>query len=340
MVVFGGGGGGSNSDSTWALSLDATPTWSRIDPAGLLPGRRTGHVAVYDPVRDRMVVFGGRSGNNETWALSLADPPAWSRLDPTGTPPPPLSGAAAVYDPAGDRMVLFSGSDYPGHTIDDTWALSFAGTPNWSHLEPGDTVPSARVGHVAIYDPLGARMVVFGGHSASGYSGEVWSLALDGAPAWTELAPTGVVLPFGRSRPMAIYDPSRRGLLVFGGEHSGGQAVDEAWELSWRRPSETPGQGALARSALTARPSRLGAIPNPFRGSTTIRLHNPVPGSRAALGIYDVTGRRVRTLMGGGEAAGFLEATWDGRDDGGHPLPSGVYLARSGSATARIVLAR
>ena len=44
-----------------ALSLDASPTWSSLVSA---PEGRAGHVAVYDPVNDRMPVFGGIRGHN------------------------------------------------------------------------------------------------------------------------------------------------------------------------------------------------------------------------------------------------------------------------------------
>ena len=50
--------------------------------------RAAGHSAIYDPVRDRMVVFGGsavRASNfNDVWALSLAGTPAWTQLTPIG----------------------------------------------------------------------------------------------------------------------------------------------------------------------------------------------------------------------------------------------------------------
>jgi flagellar hook assembly protein FlgD len=44
--------------------------------------------------------------------------------------------------------------------------------------------------------------------------------------------------------------------------------------------------------------------------------------------VYSVDGRRVRTLVRESEAPGEYRATWDGRDEGGHPISSGVYYAR------------
>jgi flagellar hook assembly protein FlgD len=44
--------------------------------------------------------------------------------------------------------------------------------------------------------------------------------------------------------------------------------------------------------------------------------------------IVDVGGRVVRTLIDGVELSGPQRITWDGRDDQGYRLPSGVYFAR------------
>ena len=59
-------------------------------PRSLHRPRALAHTAIYDPVRDRMVVFGGYDGNgnrNDVWALSLSGSPAWSELTPAGSLP-------------------------------------------------------------------------------------------------------------------------------------------------------------------------------------------------------------------------------------------------------------
>jgi flagellar hook assembly protein FlgD len=48
--------------------------------------------------------------------------------------------------------------------------------------------------------------------------------------------------------------------------------------------------------------------------------------------IYDLTGRRVATLLDGPAAAGAQAIDWDGRDDAGRQLASGVYLLRFAAA--------
>jgi flagellar hook assembly protein FlgD len=75
--------------------------------------------------------------------------------------------------------------------------------------------------------------------------------------------------------------------------------------------------------------------PNPFDGRTAIRFAIPSAG-QATLSIYDVQGRLVRNLITGSQTAGVHTAYWDGRDDGGRLLPSGVYLYRLSSAGRNI----
>lgn len=48
----------------------------------------------------------------------------------------------------------------------------------------------------------------------------------------------------------------------------------------------------------------------------------------ARLAVFDVQGRLVRGLLDGETSAGERVMTWDGRDDGGSPVASGLYLVR------------
>ena len=67
--------------------------------------------------------------------------------------------------------------------------------------------------------------------------------------------------------------------------------------------------------------------PNPFNPSTTIRYSLEAAGSVRLL-VYDTTGRRVRSLVQGSESAGEHSVAFDGRDDRGDVLASGVYFYR------------
>lgn len=66
-------------------------------------------------------------------------------------------------------------------------------------------------------------------------------------------------------------------------------------------------------------------VPNPFNPSTSISFEMPDGGGQVALRIYDVSGRLVRTLIDGYEPAGTSEVNWNGQDDHGQSMASGIY---------------
>ena len=67
--------------------------------------------------------------------------------------------------------------------------------------------------------------------------------------------------------------------------------------------------------------------PNPFNPSTSIGFSLAQPAS-VKLVIADILGREYRTLVDGHLPAGSHQVVWDGRDDAGQALPSGIYLYR------------
>ena len=82
-------------------------------------------------------------------------------------------------------------------------------------------------------------------------------------------------------------------------------------------------------------------LPNPFNPKTTIRFSLPSAGA-ASLFVYDASGRRVATLLDGPQVAGAEEVVWNGRDDAGNPLATGMYFYRlqhaSGEQTRKMLL--
>jgi hypothetical protein len=262
MLVF-GGFGGPVTNETWALSLTGNPTWSLLTPTGIPPSPRHSHTAIYDPVRDQMVVFGsgGAYGaSHDVWALSLAGSTAWTQLFPTGAPPGDRSGHTAIYDPVRDRMIVFGGGDFFNGLRNDVWALSLAGTPSWSQLAPAGTPPSPRSSHTAIYDPVRDRMVIFGGTDDA-----VWALALAGSPTWTRLIPPGVTSSY--SDHTAIYDPVRDQMVVFGGPFGNTTFALSLGNPAWSQLLPT-GDLPLRRYSHTAIYDPVGDRMVVFGGST------------------------------------------------------------------------
>ncbi len=81
----------------------------------------------------------------------------------------------------------------------------------------------------------------------------------------------------------------------------------------------------------------LGSWPNPFNPRTTIDYEVGSSG-RVSLSIYDARGRRVRALVDEIKTPGRYSVRWEGRNQAGSPVSSGVYYARllaDGSADGR-----
>ena len=83
------------------------------------------------------------------------------------------------------------------------------------------------------------------------------------------------------------------------------------------------------------------AYPNPFNPVTAISYEVPI-GRQFTIGIFDITGKLVKTLITGEQSSGQGIVQWNGQNSTGIPLPSGVYFYRLSStdftATRKIVL--
>ena len=98
--------------------------------------------------------------------------------------------------------------------------------------------------------------------------------------------------------------------------------------------------GVESEPALPKEFAVVNNYPNPFNPSTTISFTLPNTG-RAELAVYSITGQKIRTLLSGPMTAGSHSAVWDGKDDAGKAVSSGVYIAqiRSGRQTASRLMA-
>jgi subtilisin family serine protease len=104
-----------------------------------------------------------------------------------------------------------------------------------------------------------------------------------------------------------------------------------------------PNGTLVACGEVADQPLSLMAYPNPSPGALNLSFLAPT-SMHANLALYDLMGRRVRTLIDGDVAPGTRSEHWAGDDDAGRPLPSGLYFARlitpSGARTVRFMLTR
>lgn len=109
------------------------------------------------------------------------------------------------------------------------------------------------------------------------------------------------------------------------------------------------GDGRIGIEAASARGETVHVTrlepgyPNPFNPATTIAYSLDAPG-RARLAIYGVRGDLVRILVDGAVDAGEHVARWNGANDRGSAVSSGIYFVRfetdRGVFTRKLILAR
>ncbi|HDM89663.1 MAG TPA: hypothetical protein ENG67_00455 [candidate division WOR-3 bacterium] len=103
MIVFGGRSYHEYFNDLWALKLDpGGEYWEEISVSGPRPAPRKQAAMVYDPVNDRLLLFGGALGDNnfsvnDLWSFDFATG-TWTEISPDPAPCP-RHGMRAVYDP-------------------------------------------------------------------------------------------------------------------------------------------------------------------------------------------------------------------------------------------------
>jgi hypothetical protein len=316
-----------------ASSASPTGTWSDLTPyhPDLLGDEPpVNYVSVYDPVRDRIVLFGGltcsHEGNfpsSDTWSFDLTTR-TWQIIATQGGIPPARDQACGVYDSVHDRLVIFGGRN--GSTVyADLWALSLSGTPTWTELTPAGLRPSGLAGASAIYDSQRQRMVIFGGVLASGLLQNL-SFALDlSDDHWTQIVDAGVARPSPRRGHVAVYDNALDRMLIFGGSNVADTSTyayyfaDSSW--SPRLPTTGTVNPAVATGIFDPVRNRLivaGATTQilDLGTNTWTALPGPVPNITTAA-AYDPT----RDLMVVDElhVLDLTNLTWRAHS---HPQPS------------------
>jgi hypothetical protein len=110
------------------------------------------------------------------------------------------------------------------------------------------------------------------------------------------------------------------------GALAGGPFAPEArFSRAWTSVDEQPAPNAFALRANA---------PNPFNPATTIAFSLPQE-TRVWLAIYDLSGRLVRVLVDEVRAAGSYEVPWNGANEAGKQMASGVYICRMEAGSFR-----
>ena len=275
MVVFGGSGGSGRND-VWGLTLCGTPAWSEFASAGSPPAGRSGHAAVYDPLRDRMVTFGGfRSDGsmygrylNDTWALTLPEPVRRVAIDirPDSQENPVNLGAKGVLP-----VAILGSACFDVSTL-DLATITLAGAPverrgNDEFMSSPDDCNRDGFADLLLHFDSQALML-----SPTDTRATLEARTADGA------------LVRGSDRVRIV--PNLKGSV-----------------------------GPLESQSLRPVEFCLGPVqPNPSRAGFQVDFALPQQ-MEVSLTVYDQQGRRVRTLFRSSMPAGQHVGQWDGRDE-------------------------
>ncbi len=355
LLAFGGRaeGGQTHLGDAWSLHLEAgeRPEWQQTAVGGATdappPGRSC--AAAFDPVDQRLLVFGGWNGvtmQNGVWALDVTAG-SWSRLcDATscGTAPTPRRAAQMVYDAARRRVVMIGGLD--GAYRNDVWELSLDGDPRWAPLTVAGAALPVRAGHSLVADAERDRVWMFGGTRPGSDLGDTWYLDLATA-TWHAVA-CATDCPTARSGATLVHDTGFDRLVLYGGWQSAEDRYpEEVWTLDdlggaprWTRlpiDSERPQPRFFHLAGYDPEAQRMvvfagGTAGNAYKDSHALQLGE---GSGAWRGIQpstDVTARdqvavtfdqRTRRLTAFG---GFGSGVFPGVPDAGTHLADSFQI--------------
>jgi len=111
-------------------------------------------------------------------------------------------------------------------------------------------------------------------------------------------------------------------------------STDAVLRLIHARPSSEPGVTEVpAGPPAVAADGIVSIAPNPFNPQTTVRFALAAAG-RARLGVYDLSGRLVASLVDADLPAGAHVVVWNGRGRGGAIQAAGTYFCRLETAAA------
>lgn len=191
-----------------AAAAEPTTAWLELTLQNS-PSPRAASATAYDPVSQKIVLFGGfdASGHlNDTWTF---DGTNWAQVT-TPLAPSARSNSGMAFDRVTRKLILFGGFDGANY-LDDTWLWDGA-TSTWMQTSPNAS-PAPATGPSLFTDPANGHVDTFGGFNmTNGYSDTTWRWT---GSTWKQLStPTS---PSGRGMAEAAYDPAHKNVVLFGG---------------------------------------------------------------------------------------------------------------------------
>ncbi len=186
----------------------------------LMPAARNAHASAFNHDQNELLIFGGSLKNGDDNSLWSFKDGAWKVLSSTG--PEKREDALLVYHSQHQKTYLIGGRTFSSNSnFNDFWEWNGA---RWTQLS---NPPFGNLVHAsAAYDPIGNRILVFGGLAGSTLSADLW--IWDGL-TWSKSSSTG---PSARLASALLYSPMHEKIYLFGGSLTNGTILREVWELA------------------------------------------------------------------------------------------------------------
>ena len=189
------------------------------------PNERSDMGMVYDPVEQKIVLFGGDkwANNDETWIYDTVSH-TWTQVALTA--PSGRYGHTMVYDNFNKKVLLFGGYNDVNFHCRDTWTFD---TKSSIWAKVSETGPSRRYEHAMACDSDNNKVVLFGGYGKdeSSLLSDTWILDLTDY-SWNQIATPG---PGIRKSHAMCYDKINKKIILFGGDGSG-TGYGDTWTFS------------------------------------------------------------------------------------------------------------
>jgi len=209
---------GLDGSSAGLLTLDKE-SWTPFSDG---PNTRREHVAVWDDVRAQMVVLGGARQDDDLDDVWVFDPSTdtWTQIGSASTGRYWHSGSWAKQK---KEVIIHGGLSYTGataKTLNDTWTFD-PGSETWGQVRDG---PNKRYSHSSVWDPVGQKVLIFGGYAAGDVSKETWAYEPFG-DTWEQKRSASI----GLYEHSAVWADSLGLMLVYGGLKSGAHVSKDLW---------------------------------------------------------------------------------------------------------------
>jgi len=191
MVIWGGQNDHELDSDLWSFDLNPKSKsfehWQKLKRKKKYPTARTDHAAVYDSLKNRMVIYGGwdpdeRTYLADTWIYRF-ESESWKRLKTKSSFPPRRRHAVGVYDNSRNWFIVMGGFGEKGY-LNDVWAFDLTNDV-WLNITPG---PQPRLDHGAIYDPRRKSLILYGGDAnVKSKFLDLWQLRIRDDIRWDEL---------------------------------------------------------------------------------------------------------------------------------------------------------